>query len=333
MKVLVTGGGGFLGSHIAMRLLAEGQTVSILGRKHYAHLPSAIIQHCADLRDLDAVSKAVAGCDAVYHVAAIPGVWGSYDEYHSINVGGTQNVIHACKKNSAQRLIYTSSPSVVFHMTDQENVDESTPYPERYYCDYSKTKAQGESLVAQANDPQGLKTVSLRPHLIWGPGDAHLIPRIIHKAKTGRLVKVGEGKNKVDMTYIDNAVEAHLKAEQALRDNSEQVGGQAYFISDGQPVNLWDWVDRLLSELELPPIKKQISHRTAHNLGAVFEMIYGALRINREPPLTRFVASQLATSHHFNISRARNELGYAPSTTPEEGMQSLLASLRTDPSH
>jgi 2-alkyl-3-oxoalkanoate reductase len=201
-------------------------------------------------------------------------------------------------------------------------VDETVPYPESYMCEYSRSKAIAEMLVIDANG-KDLATVSIRPHLIWGPGDPHLVPRILAKSDSGRLIRVGRGENKVDIIYIDNAVSAHLKAWDAL-EIGNPLAGKVYFVSDGEPVKLWDWIDKLLIKTGRPPVSRSISYRTAVKLGHFFEGIYNFCGIKVEPPMTRFMASQLATSHYFNITRARNDFGYEPVVSPDEGLNRLI---------
>ena len=184
-------------------------------------------------------------------------------------------------------------------------------------------KYTSEKMVLSANGTSALATVCIRPHLIWGPGDPHLIPRIIARAKKGKLVRVGSGKNLVDMIYIDNAVEAHLKACDKLSLDSP-VAGKCYFVSDGHPVILWEWVENLLSELKLPAITKSVSFLYAVVFGGILEGIYKIFGIKNEPPMTRFLAAQLAKSQYFNISRAVNDLGYKPVVTQKEGMKRLF---------
>ena len=327
MNVLITGGGGFLGSHLARRLHEMGHNVSVLGRRRYPDLPENIIQLQVDLRDPKAVSDACREQDSVFHAGALPGIWGTKEDFYRTNVDGTRHVIEGCLKHRVRKLIFTSSPSVIYDQTDMENVDESAPYPSHYLSDYPKTKALAEQSVVAANGQQDLLTVSLRPHLIWGPGDPHLVPRIIEQAKKGQLVRVGDGTNRVDIIYIDNAVEGHIRAWQALKPGSP-VPGKCYFLSDGQPVILWDWINQLLASLGINPVTKSISYGMAKNLGWILEWAYRVLKIAGEPRMTRFLAGQLATSHYFDISRAKRDFNYEVRVSPEEGMKRLLKSLQ-----
>jgi nucleoside-diphosphate-sugar epimerase len=327
MNVLVTGGGGFLGSHLACRLLDMGHRVTVLGRRRYPTLPGNITQLQADLRDPKAVSEACREQDSVFHAGALPGIWGTKKDFFQTNVDGTRHVIEGCLEHGVRKLVFTSSPSVIYNQTNMENVDESARYPSHYLSDYPRTKALAEQKVIAANGQRDLITVSLRPHLIWGPGDPHLVPRIIERAKKGQLVRVGEGTNRVDIIYIDNAVEGHIRAWQALEPGSS-VAGQCYFLSDGEPVVLWDWINQLLVSLGINPVTRSISYGLAKKLGWILEGVYRIFRLAGEPRMTRFLAGQLATSHYFDISRARKDFNYEVRVSPEEGMKRLLKSLQ-----
>ena len=319
-RVLVTGGGGFLGQAVVRRLVERGDHVCSFSRGFYKDLESMGVEQIqGDIGDRSAVEQACNGVDLVFHVAAKPGVWGPYSDYYETNVKGTQNVISSCIKHQVSRLIYTSSPSVVFDGTDMENVDESVPYPDKFHGYYPKTKAMAEQSVVKAA-AGGLKTIVLRPHLIWGPRDNHLVPRIIERA--ARLVKVGNGTNLVDTTYIDNAADAHILAADKLEE-SHTLSGNIYFISQGEPVPLWDMVDAILKTAGLGPVKRSIPKRMAWLIGVLLEFAYKAFNLNGEPEMTRFLAQELATAHWFDISAARKDLGYIPQISTEEGLRPL----------
>ena len=328
MRVLVTGGGGFLGQAIIRRLVARGDAVRNLQRSDSPELIRLGIDCIrGDIADLAAVRQAVAGCEIVYHVAAKAGVWGRYDDFHKANVTGTQNVLSACQTHEIGKLVYTSSPSVVFTGRDESGIDESVPYPTRYLAHYPRTKAQAERLVLAANGQQ-LATVALRPHLIWGPGDNHLFPRLVQRGLQGKLRRVGDGENVVDTTYIDNAADAHLLAADVLAPGSA-VAGKAYFISNGEPVPLWNLIDRLLACADVAPITKSVSATTAYLAGSFLELIYTLAGRIDEPPMTRFVARQLSTSHWFRLEAARRDFGYVPAVTVDEGLKRLAQSVKT----
>ena len=347
MRALVTGGGGFLGLAIVKRLRARGDFVRSLSRGEHPELKTLDVD-CVqgDIADADVVSKATGGCDVVFHVAAKAGVWGAYSDYHRANVVGTENVIAACLAQGVGKLVYTSSPSVVFDGRDEAGIDESVPYPARYLAHYPKTKAIAERAVLKANgatlagsEPGDsrpllkesvLSTVALRPHLIWGPGDNHLVPRLIERARLGKLRRVGSGKNLVDTVYLDNAADAHVQAADKLEPHSP-VAGRAFFISNGEPLPLWDLIDRMLACAELPPVKRSVSATTAYCVGGLLELAYALLGRSDEPPMTRFVARQLATTHWFRIEAAQRAFGYRPTVTVEDGLRRLKEWLDRDP--
>lgn len=327
MQALVTGGGGFLGLYIVEQLRAAGHDVRVLCRGRYPALDALGVDTVqGDLRDAAVVARACVGVEAVFHTAAVPGVWGSWDIFHGINTVGTQNVIAACRTAGVQRLIYTSSPSVVFDGSNHINADESLPYPTRWLCHYPHSKALAEQAVLAANHNDRLRTVSLRPHLIWGPRDNHLIPRLLQKAKSGRLRRVGDGTNVVSVSYVENAAAAHVQAEIAIR-SSTTAAGRAYFINEPDAVNLWDWINLLLERAALPPVMRSLSFGAAHTIGATCEAVWTLLRLKSEPPMTRFVAAQLAGSHSYSIAAAQRDFGYRPLVSVDEGLRRLQPEL------
>lgn len=321
-KILVTGGGGFLGKAIIEQLHARGLKVRSFSRSDYLELRRFGTEHFrGDLANPDTLKKAIDGCDIVFHTAALAGVWGPYSAYHKANVVGTQNVIDACRAAGVKRLIYTSSPSVVFDGSDMQGIDETAPYPTRFHANYPKTKALAEQMVLAANDAK-LATVSLRPHLIWGPGDHHLVPRILARARSLRII--GGANKKVDSVYIDNAADAHLLAAGRLRPDSP-IAGKAYFITNGEPRPMWDLVNGILAAGKLPPVTRGVSRGMAFKSAALLEFFYSLFGIEGEPRLTRFVAREMTTAHWFDITAARRDLNYAPHVTIDEGLSRLAA--------
>jgi len=322
MKALVTGGGGFLGKAVVRLLLARGDQVRSFSRNTYPILAEiGVEQHSGEIDDAAAVHRAVEGCDIVFHVAAKAGVWGPFEEFYRANVLGTRNVIEACRRHGIRRLVHTSSPSVVFDGTDMEGVDESVPYPEHFEAFYPQTKAEAEQLVLQANDDT-LATVALRPHLIWGPEDNHLVPRILEQGARGALRRIGTRECLVDTIYIDNAATAHLQAADLLEIGSV-VAGKVYFLSQGEPLPVWEVVNRILDAGGLPPVSRTISPGLAYAAGAVLEKIYALLHLKSEPRMTRFVARELSTVHWFDLGAARRDFGYEPQVSFDEGIDRL----------
>lgn len=329
MKALVTGGGGFLGGAIVRQLLARGDAVRSFARGAYPELEALGVEVLqGDLGRPEDVERAVEGCDVVFHVAAKAGVWGTKESFERANVDGTRNVIAACRKAGVGKLVYTSTPSVVSAGGNVEGVDESAPYPTHFEAEYPRTKAIAERLVLDANDGE-LRTVALRPHLIWGPGDTQFIPRLVARAKAGRLALVGDGKALVDVIYVDNAAKAHLLACDRLGDDRSPVAGKAYFLSQGEPIAVADMINGLLHAAGLPPVERRIPVWAAELVGSVFETVYGVFRVESEPPMTRFLARQLSTAHWFDISAARRDLGYEPEVSISDGLERLARSLET----
>ena len=330
MKAVVTGGGGFLGTAIARALRARGDEVCTVSRSRYPHLEElGALELPADLADESATRAAfekAGDIDCVFHVAAKTGVWGPRPEFHAANVLGTKNVLAAARESGAKKLVFTSSPSVCFDGTSHVDASNDLPYATRFLSPYPETKAIAERAALAANDAD-LSTCALRPHLIFGPGDPHLVPRLLTKAKTGKLAIVGPGDNEVSLTYVDNAAHAHLCAADRLAPNAP-CAGKPYFIGQTDSAELWTWINNLLTRLDLPPITRRIPTSLARGAGGLLEIIWRTLRLSGEPPMMRFVAAQLATSHSYSLEPARRDLGYQEQVSLEEGTERLIASLR-----
>ena len=328
MRGLVTGGGGFLGRYIVEQLVARGDQVRVFSRQRYSELDALGVEsRTGDLQDKSAVAAACEEMDVVFHAAALPGIWGPWKLFHGINTLGTQHVIDACRRHGVGRLVFTSSPSVVYDGHDHLGADESLPLATQFLCHYPHSKSLAEQAVLAANGRDGLVTCALRPHLIWGPRDTQLVPRLIERVKRGQLRRVGDGKNLVSMVYVENAARAHLLAADALS-LSSPVAGQAYFINEPEPVNLWDWINTLLGRAGLPPVTKSISAGTASAIGAVLEGVHSLFGISSEPRMTRFLASQLSRSHWYRVDKARRDFGFKSAVTVEEGLRRLEPELR-----
>lgn len=325
MKILVTGGGGFVGGYIVERLLARGYAVRSIGRSPQPELVAKGVEVvCGDLTDATAVSAACEGVGAVFHVAARAGVWGSWESFYGPNVIGTRNVLSACRKWQVKRLVYTSTPSVVFNGDSIRGGDESLPYGKNWLCHYAETKALAEQEALAANSEK-LQVVALRPHLIFGPGDPHLLPRVVESVKAGRLRIVGDGSAKVDVSYVGNVADAHLDAFDALERG--KGAGQAYFISQGEPVDLWSWLNSILEGLGQPPLTQKIPRPLAYGIGALCEGVWKVLRRRTDPPITRFVAVELAKDHYFDIRKAQHVLGYQPRVPMNEALKLTIQDL------
>lgn len=326
MRVLVTGGGGFVGGYVVDRLLMRGYEVSSLGRSEQPELEKKGVQiYRGDLADEALVEKACKGKEAVFHVAAKAGVWGSWEGFYQANVIGSRNVISACRKQGVSHLIYTSTPSVVFNRKEIRNGDENMPYGERWLCHYAHTKAIAEREVLSAQSDT-FSVAALRPHLIFGPGDPHLLPRVIQSALAGRLKVIGDGTNKVDVSYVEDVAESHLNALDALL--QEKGKGQAFFISQGEPVELWPWINLILEKLGHSPLEKKVSLSVAYGVASLIEGAWNLLKRKEDPPLTRFVAVELAKDHYFSIQAAENVLGYRPSIKMDAAIEATVLDLK-----
>ena len=327
MKVLVTGGGGFIGIALIKRLIAEGHKVTSYSRREYPlHWALGITSIQADIRDLETLEKACKGKDVVFHLAAKVGIWGDYNDYHSTNVTGTFNVIKACRKQGVGRLVFTSSSAVVFDGSDLEGIDESHPYPDSHGSHMATTKAMAERLIMEANSEE-LKTIALRPHLVWGPYDAHLIPGILKRVGSGKMRRIGDQEHFIDTTYIDNMVDALILAAEAL-DSNPKAAGKALFITNGEPARVWDFVNSIIQIAGYPPVQKKIPERLALIAAGISERSHKIFRIKSEPFMTRYAIKELITNHWFDISAAREILGYEPRVSYAEGFKYLKEYLK-----
>lgn len=323
-RALVTGGGGFVGKVIVRRLTERGVGCRVVGRHRYPDVEEMGAESVpCDIRDYEGLRKSFEGIDTVFHVASLAGIWGRREEYQAINVTGTVNVLRACRDAAVSSLVYTSTPSVVFNRRDIAGGDESLPYAADFLCHYARTKAEAERLVLAANS-QSFRTCAIRPHLVWGPGDPHLIPRLVARGRARQLKRIGGGDNLVDISYVDNVAHAHMLAADDLAGRGN-AAGKAYFISQGEPVRLWDWINGLFARLGIPAVDGVVPFSLAYSAGAVLELLHGALRPSQEPRMTRFLAEQLAKSHYFSIERAKNDIGYVPVVSAAQGLEHLVS--------
>ena len=325
MKVLVTGGGGFLGRYIVRELLGAGHAVVSLQRSAHPDLEAlGVAVVSGSLLEADAVRAALSGCGAVIHTAAKAGVWGKRSDFFATNVDGTRQLLQLMDEAGISRLVHCSSPSVVFNGDSFNGADESLPYGRNWHCPYPESKAISEQMVLEWGREGRGRVIALRPHLMWGIGGPHVLPPVIRRSQAGRLRIVGDGTNRIDVTRVENAARGHLLALQAL-DNNPSAVNRPYFLSQGQPVALWEWLNSILQGLGMPVLQKKISHAAASRIGGACELVWRLLGKESIPPMTRFVAQQMAKSHWFSIEAARRELGYQPEAFPsDEGMERYI---------
>ena len=324
MNILVTGGSGFLGQALCRGLLAQGHQVSSYQRHHSATLAQlGVRQFLGALNDSVALDKALIGQHAVLHNAAKASGWGAWDDFYQSNVIGTQNVIAGCQRHGIGKLVYTSTPSVV-HQGRQAVAggnEQNTPYGTHFSAHYPRSKMLAEKALLASNSAS-LATIALRPRLIWGPGDTQLLPRLASRAKQGRLRFIGDGLNKMDCTYIDNVVHAHLQALAHLAPGAA-CAGKAYFISNREPKAIRDIVNGLLAAAGAPLVTRSLPFSLAFGIGILCEFIWRLARLDGEPPMTRFLAEQLSTEHWYDCSAAERDFGYMPQVSFAEGLQRL----------
>ena len=334
MKALVTGGGGFVGKAIVAALRERGDDVRSFARGAYPDVEALGAEHMrGDITNAEAVSRACEGVDVVFHVASLVQPYGDPRAFDAVNIDGTRNVINACKAHDVERLVFTSSPSVVDTGEDALGIDESKPYPQKHLCDYFRSKAEAEQLALRANGTQlhgggTLRTVAIRPTKVYGPGDTSLFPLLLQKARSGRLRIIGDGKTQVDWTYIDNCVSAHLLAAERLLDEDAACAGKAYFIADDAPRNPWDFFNTVLDELGLPKVQRKVPLGVAKFAGGVLEGTWRTLKLKGVPPATRAQASVLGSSSYFNLSAAKADLGYTPVVDADEGLRRTIPWLK-----
>ena len=320
VKVLVTGATSLLARTTAEILLARGDDVVCLQR---GRSTLAAEQVTADIRDATAVRRAVAGCDAIIHAAAKVGVVGSWDDYRGVNVDGTNNVLAATRAAGIERVVYVSSPSVAHGGDAIAGLGAEPPVLGRTNAFYAESKAMAEQ-AALAADASDLAVVAIRPHLVWGPGDAQLVGRIVDRARSGRLALVGGGAALIDTTYITNAAESLVAALDRIRPGAV-CAGRAYVIANGEPRPIRDLVAGICAAAGVPFAPKDVPLPIARVAGSLVERVWKATRRNTEPPLTRFLAEQLGTAHWFDPRPAKDDLGWTPRVTIDEGLEALAA--------
>ncbi len=328
MRVLLTGGSSLLGAGVARVLRARGDDVRVLQRRPAPVAAElGLTEHLAELSDAAAVARALEGVEAVIHLAARVGVVGSAGQFHATNVVGTRTVLDAARTAGVSRFVFISSPSVAHSGSALAGTGADAANPTSAKGHYSRSKAQAELDVLSADAP-GFVTIAIRPHLIWGPGDTQLVGRIVDRARSGRLALVGGGRALIDTTYIDNAVDAVV----AALDHAPAGHGQAFVISNGEPRTVDELFERICSAGGVPAPTRSVPRSLAWAGGALAEGVWRLGRRTDDPPMTRFLASQLATAHWFDQRRARMVLDWSPRVSLEQGF-ALLAQASQARSH
>jgi nucleoside-diphosphate-sugar epimerase len=315
VRVLVTGASGMLGRATATALLERGDEVTVLQRRP-AGLPCAEV--LGDVADPSALRRAAHGQDAVVHLAAKVDVVGRWPEYVRANVGGTRSVVAACRDAGVGRLVHVSSPSVAHAGVALSGVGAEPANPVHARGNYSRSKAVAEQ-EALAADTAGLAVLAVRPHLVWGPGDTQLVGRIVERARAGRLPVLGSGAALIDTTYVDNAAAALVAAVDACG----PVHGEALVVTNGEPRPVGEVLARLCRAAGVPAPTVRVPFRAAWLAGAAIDAGWALTGARSTPPLTRFLAEQLATAHWFDQRRTREALGWAPSVSLAEGFARL----------
>ncbi len=323
---LVTGGCGFVGAAIARALEARGDRVIVLDSA--PECPVEGVDHRrVDITDKAGVIEACRGVDTVIHNASIVHTkQNKQDVVWAVNLGGTENMLEAAQHNGIRRFVYISSGSVVYEGKDIENGDESLPYSSVSQAPYADSKIAAEKLVLAENGKGGMATCALRPHVVFGPGDNRFMPTLLAKGRNGQLrVQIGRGVWLSDYTYVTNMTDAVLLADEALAKDglSSIAAGQAYFITNGEPMPFWDFIRKVAARLGFPPVKYTAPKSLVYAIAAVKEGI-DTLKggtLNAEDGLTRFAIRYMCTHHYFSIEKARRELGYTPAVSVEEGIE------------
>ncbi len=323
---LVTGACGFVGAEIARALEARGDEVIAIDLAEECPVEGAEYRRI-DITDKAAVMEACKGVDTIIHNASIVHTKQNKKDFvWAVNLGGTKNMLEAAQQHGVKRFVYISSGSVVYEGKDIENGDESLPYSSVSQAPYADSKIAAEKYVLSANGKGGVATTALRPHVVFGPGDRRFMPALLNQARSGRLrVQVGRGVWLSDYTYVSNLIDAVILADEALADDGLEsvAAGQAYFITNGEPMPFWDFVRKVAARLGFPPIKYRAPKSLVYAIAAVKEGI-DTLKggtLNAEDGLTRFAIRYMCTHHYFSIEKARRDLGYNPSVSVDEGIE------------
>jgi nucleoside-diphosphate-sugar epimerase len=321
MKYFVTGGSGFVGRHLLLRLLSDGHEVHALARSEAS---AGVVEALgatpvlADLVDVHDVIEDLRGAAVVVHAAAETGQWGKAVDFDRVNVTGTRRLLEAARQVGVRRFVHVSTEAVLAGGNPIRFVDESAPYPKRHAGDHARTKALAEQLVLAA-DSRELTTVVVRPRLVWGPGDTTVLPQILQAAAEGRWAWVNGGHYLTSTCHVFNLCEGIQVAA------AQGVGGRCYFLTDGAPVEFRSFITRCAAEHGVTLPDRTVSYTRARAAAAVLDKGWRALPLKGERPVS---ATTMALGGHevtVNDGRARLELGYRPVISVDEGIAELVA--------
>ncbi|MFO0708479.1 MAG: NAD-dependent epimerase/dehydratase family protein [Sandaracinus sp.] len=324
--IVVTGATGFLGGALVRRLAGEGAVVRASGRDRargeaLARETGASFE-VGDLAHPPDADRIVRGALAVVHCAALSSPWGPARDFDRANVRATENVVHACERFHVSRLVHVSTPAVYFDLRAREGIRESDPLPARPFNDYARTKLEAEDVVMRASR-RGLATVIVRPRAIYGPGDTTILPRVVDALERGLFPVIDGGRALVDLTYVDDAVEALVSA----LSSSRAVGG-IHHVTSGDPRPIGEVIDALADGLGLPRPRRHVSSSRALALAAILESTHRLVAPHREPRVTRYTVGLLARTMTLDLGQAREALGYVPRVRLEQGLARYLEHVR-----
>jgi nucleoside-diphosphate-sugar epimerase len=321
--VFVTGGSGFIGGRLIERLRADGHEVRALARsssaaeriRSYGGEPVD-----GELADEAAMRAGAEGAELAFHAAATLGDWGTRADFERGNVQGTHNVLRACAGAGVRRFVHVGTEAALMAGQPLVNIDETAPLRPDSRALYSSTKAQAEQAVLTANR-DGFETVVIRPRFVWGRGDTTLLPVLTQMATSGRLAWIGGGRQRTSTAHVDNTVEGLVLGATRGRP------GNAYFVTDGDPVVFREFVSEMLATQGVEPPSREIPAAAAHALSSAGEAAWRLLPLRGRPPLTRFtywVSSQECT---IRTDKAREQLSYVPVKSIADGLAEMRGTL------
>jgi 2-alkyl-3-oxoalkanoate reductase len=325
MRVLVTGASGMYGGGVARALVGRGDEVTVFQRRPAARAGAREL--LGDVTDPSAVARAVDGQDAVVHLAARVSVVGEWPAFEQVNVTGTSTLLDAAREAEVGRFVFVSTPSVAHRGEPLVGAPAEPADPDHARGHYARSKAMAEQLALAADRGEaerGMAVVAVRPHLVWGPGDTQLIGRIVERARNGRLALIDHGAALIDTTYLDNAVDATV----AALDRAETIHGRAFVISNGEPRTVREILTEVCRAAGIAPPRRRVPFRLAHLGGAAAEALWRRLGREDDPPMTAFLAEQLATAHWFDQRETTNALAWTPRVSLDEGFDRLAQSYR-----